>query len=548
MGLFLLLALLAAPQDGPPKKCTLSGTAVNALTGEPLAKVRILAAGAGSESGATPSTTSDAKGRFTLVDLVPGRYELKGQRNGFLDGVYGARRPEGNGTPVALEAGQEIHDLELKLTPFGVIAGTVRDADGEPLARITVTVHRLRFERGRRHIQMAGGAYTDDLGQYRIPDLAPGKYFVFAEAAKAGEFGSMASVSVITEDHSPKGAERPLTLLPALYPGVQDPSAARTVDVAPGARVTGIDIALTRSRTVSVKGRTSAPPGMHMSGVELDYATGGSGQPGLHLFAPVNQRDEFEFHEVPPGNYVLTASAGAPLKTGSGTIELFPEEMKVRQPLQVGTIPIDNVRLLMQGGAEISGHVTVAGDDKADLAGNMVSFDDGQGDPEQTMIGAGNSFKSTLPLGRYSVLPLVPGGDLVIRSMTAEGKNILEDGLTVSGPGKIALEITFARDGGEVAGVVLDAYDKPVAGATVVLVPQGKLSARVDLFEEGQSDQYGRFSMEGISPGAYKLYAWEDVEPGMWWDPDFLKKYESKAVAVTIAPGEKAQSKVHAAE
>ena len=547
MKLFLLLAFLAAPQNGATEKCTLSGTVVNAITGEPLAKVRILASGAGSDSGSTPSTVTDAKGRFTLVNLAPGRYELKGQRNGFLDGVYGARQAEGNGTPVALEAGQEIKDLQLKLTPFGVIAGTIRDSDGEALARLTVTVHRVRFEHGRRQIVQAGGAYTDDLGQYRIPDLPPGKYYVFAEAVKAADFGSMSRAETITEDHSPKGSTQPQTLVPALYPGVQDPASAKTVEVGAGARVTGIDITLARSHTVTVKGRASAPPGMRMSGVEMDYAGAGDAHLGLHLFAAVSQKDEFVFHDVPPGNYVLTASAGAPVKAFNGTMEMFPEDFKARQPLQVGTEPVDNVRLIMQAGADVTGHVTVVDDDKAELAGNFVSIDEGDGDPELVPILAGNSFKRTLPVGHYWVIPEL-GGDLVVRSMTAQGRSVLDDGLTVTGPANIDLEITLAHEGGELVGVVLDAADKPVAGATVVLAPQGKQNARTDLFRDIQSDQYGRFTVEGVAPGDYRLFAWEDVDPGMWWDPDFRKKYVAKSTAVTIGAKEKAQAKVHLAK
>jgi hypothetical protein len=36
--------------------------------------------------------------------------------------------------------------------------------------------------------------------------------------------------------------------------------------------------------------------------------------------------------------------------------------------------------------------------------------------------------------------------------------------------------------------------------------------------------------METVPPGSYKLFAWDDVEPGIWWDPDFLKNYEDKAL------------------
>jgi len=509
---------------------------VNAATGEPLNKVRILAEGGGTESGATPFTTSDAKGHFTLINLLAGHYHLKGQRNGYLDGYYGARRAEGNGTPIALEAGQEIQDLVLKLTPFGVIAGTVRDADGEPLARITVTVHRLRYENGQRKIVQVSGAYTDDLGQYRIPDLTPGKYYVHAEAKKAREFGSMGEMEVETEDHSPKSDAPPQTLIPTMYPSLQE--------VGPGARVTGVDIALTRSTTVTVKGHATAPAGMQINGISLNYANAESDALGLNLFTGTNEKGDFVFRAVPPGSYTLTAAATPPSKPFNGTFEMFQHEFKTRMPLQVGTSPLEGIRVTVEPGAEIAGHVRVDGDDKAKVSG-FVQFSDGQSEPVMAAVTDDGSFKCVLSPGHYTVeFP----EDLVVRSVRAQGRNILDEGLTVSEPGKIALDIGLADDGGQLAGVALAADDKPVGGATVVLVPEASRRTRTYLFQQTESDQYGRFTIEGITPGDYKVFAWDDVEPGIWWDPDFLKKYEPHAESVTIAVKGKATAKVHLAK
>jgi hypothetical protein len=52
----------------------------------------------------------------------------------------------------------------------------------------------------------------------------------------------------------------------------------------------------------------------------------------------------------------------------------------------------------------------------------------------------------------------------------------------------------------------------------------------------------GRFRMGGLIPGAYKVYAWEDIQEGEQYDPDLLKKYESSAKSVRLA--ERAQEVV----
>ena len=46
------------------------------------------------------------------------------------------------------------------------------------------------------------------------------------------------------------------------------------------------------------------------------------------------------------------------------------------------------------------------------------------------------------------------------------------------------------------------------------------------------TDQRGRFTI--IDPGEYKVFAWEDVEPGAYMDPEFVHPVESQGEPVTI--------------
>jgi hypothetical protein len=134
----LLLVFFLAAQDKPPEKCTLSGSVASSASGEPLNRVEIFAEPVG--GGTLAATTTDSKGNFTLVAVDPGQYKLKGRRNGYLDTYYGARRAGGAGTLIALEAGSEVKDVQVKLVPFAVLAGTVRETDGETLAGARVAV------------------------------------------------------------------------------------------------------------------------------------------------------------------------------------------------------------------------------------------------------------------------------------------------------------------------------------------------------------------------------------------------------------------------
>ena len=74
-------------------------------------------------------------------------------------------------------------------------------------------------------------------------------------------------------------------------------------------------------------------------------------------------------------------------------------------------------------------------------------------------------------------------------------------------------------------------------GATVVLVPDTKHRDHADLFKRTASDTSGHFSIKGISPGEYKLFAWEDVENDAYQDPEFLQPFENQGESVTIREG-----------
>ena len=48
------------------------------------------------------------------------------------------------------------------------------------------------------------------------------------------------------------------------------------------------------------------------------------------------------------------------------------------------------------------------------------------------------------------------------------------------------------------------------------------------------TDQNGHFVIRGVTPGEYKVFAWEDIEEGAYEDPDFMKPHESDGQTVSI--------------
>jgi hypothetical protein len=73
----------------------------------------------------------------------------------------------------------------------------------------------------------------------------------------------------------------------------------------------------------------------------------------------------------------------------------------------------------------------------------------------------------------------------------------------------------------------------PVRGKQVVLIPDQQ-SERLDFSKSVTSDPNGKFSFDGLTPGVYKLFAWESIEPNSWHDRGILSRYESHGVSIQI--------------
>lgn len=60
---------------------------------------------------------------------------------------------------------------------------------------------------------------------------------------------------------------------------------------------------------------------------------------------------------------------------------------------------------------------------------------------------------------------------------------------------------------------------------------------RTDLYRSLTSDAAGRYRFDGITPGKYLLFSWEDVEADIWFNPQFIGAIEDRGKPVTIVEG-----------
>jgi len=67
----------------------------------------------------------------------------------------------------------------------------------------------------------------------------------------------------------------------------------------------------------------------------------------------------------------------------------------------------------------------------------------------------------------------------------------------------------------------------------VVLIPNQNRD-RPDLFKTATTNQSGRYNMRDVTPGDYKLFAWEALDGFQFFDSNFLKQYDALGKTVHV--------------
>jgi hypothetical protein len=252
MQLVLLLLAIAVQQPAT----TVSGVVTDSVTKSPVAAARVLLARVDGPLTESLLAIGDTGGRFQVTDVPAGSYRVFADRDDYLRGEHRG--------VVQVRSGQPVRDLAIVLTPTGVISGRVMNEHGEPASKIVVRA-LTESQVLSTFPKWVAEARTNDLGEYRLFSLPPGRYIVSAQrypgpqiegtnyriptppcpdcrgegTATIGLAGLLKTGAFI--------APPALTgqVHPAVYfPGTTDLAAGQRIEVRPGAQVGGIDLTL----------------------------------------------------------------------------------------------------------------------------------------------------------------------------------------------------------------------------------------------------------------------------------------------------------------
>lgn len=510
MSAFLLLAALAQTTHSEPQ-AVLRARFILAETGYPLPGVTVDLSSRPPDPRWDQSARSGDDGVARFEGLGAGAYQLSARKTGYLSVL-------GFPAVITLATNQSREELTFRFHRQGVFAGTVTDPDGHPVAGASVTAWRDLWEDGRRTSSRVDETTADDRGHYRLFGLAAGRYLLAASFPGA--------VSPPGEIELPGRT---------YYPSGTQPAEAARLPLRWGQEWTGLHLVLHPHTSHSIRGvitDAGGPCGNCLLSVyRLDQGVSTSVHSGL--FSPTGS---FRVGGLLPGTYLLVAEKAVP---GGHAVA---------------------ARTVTLGNRDLAGVPLVIGPDRT-IAGRIVLHS-----PPETLDRSKVRLRVFLLAGLRSDEPVQtdPGFAFRIHSLAPVTYRLRLAGLPEGGYFKLLrigsqdlpapeievpeqatpgdLEVVIAFDSATLTGSVQPPESAGrghrVTSAAIALYPQENQSPYL-VERRMATDSSGNFTLTGIAPGAYTVFALPAGGSVDWDDPEVRRQFARFGRSVDLGPGKR---------
>ena len=482
---------------------------------------------------------------YTAITRKDGRFEIRNVRPGsgyqlialhypdYVPAQYGQRIPTVPGRSLTVASGDQLKDLRIEMTPGATISGRVVDARGQGVRNVQVELRRPWYLEGWRLLvewnelvgrlqgvgkaNRAGVVRTNERGEFTFSGLAPAQYYVRTNLADESTLKpiNLRAGQIVDDIRIPAPESSPRSVT----------GSVRDID---GSFVSEGQVSVTRRDAVPIYARPRVAAGLIENGL-------------------------FELLLPGPGKYVITAVAADD-----------PSDLRGRREIDVRDADLNDVRMVLMNTFSVAGTVTFEGSlpaansrtdtlslnlypMSADLtAPSAIRFPTANGAFRFERVMAGDYRVEVLPVLSVPPSSLLPAvfENVFVKSVTLDGKDVLNEGLHLEAAPRRNLEIVISTNGGVLDGSVLDADASPRANVTIVAVPSAPRRRRGDLYKYVSTDDEGRFVLTGLAPGDYKLFAFERVEEGAWQDAEFIKLFEDRGTTVRVQEGRRSTADI----
>jgi hypothetical protein len=508
----------------------ISGHVYRSDTGEPVpkAQVELYPADPDTAKAASPEriVRTGPDGTFAFPDLPTGTFGISVWRNGFSE-FSPQEQEHDHGQFITLKPGEKLDNLVLRLHPTGVIAGQISDEDGEAVPGLGVFALRINFQPGgRKQVAAAGQAVTDDLGNFRLPNLPPGSYYVSAGGLIQHPMGAMGL------KQSPTGG---VQYRNTFYPGTSSLDEAQVLKVGPELTTNDIRFTVPTEETYAITGKVLSGVGQPTLkdaevSCERTDAAGYTFSEAVGQTVQMESDHSFKLSPLAPGDYTLsvkTTSAGARNELGFASVRVV--DSNVHANIAVGRA------------AEVRGSVDAP--QGLSLAGKHITLETfGSGFyllHEAPGIDSGGRFAITnMPPGEFFFTVSDAQGEesAYVKKAICNSQDYASREFTLAVGTSLDCNVTLASDTGTIHGKVTDG-ENPACGIVVVLLPESKELRRIPRYTlTADTDVTGQYKIAGVIPGNYLLFAIPPSADHGYFALDFPERHADIAEHVSVDP------------